>query len=87
MNFKDQRVRRRVVEHINFAIAAVKAALPEAEEGSASEEINAMKQVAEVPLILAVLNFTLGLDYQLRNTFAPTDAPGISIPHIVEGAE
>ena len=72
MNFSDRKVRARVMTHITFAVESATAGFADLEKEE-DKEIKAILETLKVPVIMQVLNFTLNLDYQLKNTLTGSD--------------
>ena len=69
MEFNDSRVRARFLEHLTFATETVSIHNTIASrETAADPEIEALVQGMQVNLILTVLNYTLALDFRLKNS-------------------
>ena len=69
MNFNDVKVRQAVWEHITFAVSAVTAAIPDVTAESSSDKmVSDMTNALRNPIIMQVLQFSLNLDYRLKNS-------------------
>ena len=72
MDFNNQQVKQRVVQHILFAIQSVNSVFPVADKVEDLDKENRfLEQIAHQlrnPIIMQILNFTLNLDYELKNS-------------------
>ena len=70
MDFNNPKVRQAILEHIAFATSAVASVFPDVSPAELSEDKieNAMAKALRNPIIMQVLQFTLSLDYRLRNS-------------------
>ena len=72
MDFNNPKVRQVVLEHIRFAVDVVEAAIPDssimATDSSADRAMTEMVNALRNPIIMQVLQFTLVLDYRLKNS-------------------
>ncbi len=72
MNFKDQKVKQAVYEHLQFAISSVEAVLPVVlANESMNGETQFLKNMADnmrLTLISQILTFTLVRDFRLANS-------------------
>ena len=74
MDFNNPQVRQRVMQHINFAVGSVAAAMPVDENiyGDNEEAKLAYQMAMQLrnPIIMQILSFTLNLDHVLKNTLS-----------------
>lgn len=72
MDFNNQQIRLRVIEHINFAVKSVASAMPltESDYGTGEEGKIAYQMALQLrnPIVMQLLAYTLNLDYELKNT-------------------
>ena len=60
-----------MMEHINFAVSAVTAAIPDREANTTFDTDNTLTEMTNAlrnPIIMEVLRFTLSLDGRLKNS-------------------
>ena len=65
MNFNNPKVRQRILEHLVFATSSVTAVR---QEISDNQELETLVRALEVNLALTILNYTLQMDYKLKNS-------------------
>lgn len=75
MKFNDPVVRARVAAHVTFAIETATFAFAQTPEPVNTDErmVKVLSEHMQMPIILQLLNFTLNLDYRLKNTLTGLD--------------
>ena len=75
MNLNDPKVRQRVMSHVQFAIQTANAALGVEkllEDSPSTSDVEkqmvaTLAQTVQSPIIIALLNYTMGKDFELGN--------------------
>jgi len=91
MDFHNPKVERAMIEHVRFAAGILRAAFPKEASNNPTIEESTISDLDDLfggafrqQMAFAILTYTLGLDYKLRNTLGELAQKNLKAGEILE---